>query len=292
MDEITIDDKTYISSKRAAAITGYAKDYVGQLCREGRVEARLIGRSWYVLEDSIRKHRFDTEEEKTESAQMEDTGSDASEKTRNEAVWEKAVYIPEEVEMLPVKERESEEEPTPSEEEPALADSDPMLEEKSIESEAEHPVQITTLVEGSIQEEAFLDDADKEEQRVEEESQAAWESWFSNSQTEPASEAQEEPKAREGSYTAPREEFEPVQVTRVHKSVTFDIGAPESLEESRLTERPVRAKSNYLILKALIIAVIVLFVSLAIIGSGVPEALGSNSSWGIINVLGGTSIIK
>jgi hypothetical protein len=58
MDEITLDDKTYVSSKRAAEITGYAKDYVGQLCREGRVEARLVGRNWYVLEDSIREHRF------------------------------------------------------------------------------------------------------------------------------------------------------------------------------------------------------------------------------------------
>jgi hypothetical protein len=62
MDEITLDDKTYVSSKRAAQITGYAKDYVGQLCREGRVEARLVGRNWYVLEASIRAHRFGSEE--------------------------------------------------------------------------------------------------------------------------------------------------------------------------------------------------------------------------------------
>jgi hypothetical protein len=61
MNELTIGDKLYISSKRAAEITGYAKDYVGQLCREGRVEATLVGRSWYVLEDSIRAHRFGAE---------------------------------------------------------------------------------------------------------------------------------------------------------------------------------------------------------------------------------------
>jgi hypothetical protein len=63
MDEITLDDKTYVSSKRAAKITGYAKDYVGQLCREGRVEARLVGRNWYVLESSIREHRFGAPED-------------------------------------------------------------------------------------------------------------------------------------------------------------------------------------------------------------------------------------
>lgn len=58
MDEILIEEKKYISSKRAAKITGYAKDYVGQLCREGRVPARLVGRSWYVLETAIQDHRF------------------------------------------------------------------------------------------------------------------------------------------------------------------------------------------------------------------------------------------
>ncbi len=62
MDEITLDDKKYVSSKQAAKLTGYAKDYVGQLCREGRVQARLVGRSWYVLESSIKDHRFGTQQ--------------------------------------------------------------------------------------------------------------------------------------------------------------------------------------------------------------------------------------
>lgn len=61
MNELTIDGKTYVSSKRAAEITGYAKDYIGQMCREGRVEARLVGRAWYVLETSLREHRFGSE---------------------------------------------------------------------------------------------------------------------------------------------------------------------------------------------------------------------------------------
>ena len=58
MDELVIDDKKYVSTKRAAKMTGYAKDYVGQLCREGRVPARLVGRSWYVLDSAIQDHRF------------------------------------------------------------------------------------------------------------------------------------------------------------------------------------------------------------------------------------------
>lgn len=58
MDELIIEEKRYISSKQAAKVTGYAKDYIGQLCREGRVPARLVGRSWYVLEAAIQDHRF------------------------------------------------------------------------------------------------------------------------------------------------------------------------------------------------------------------------------------------
>jgi len=61
MDEILIGEKKYVSSKRAAKMTGYAKDYIGQLCREGRVPARLVGRSWYVLETAIQDHRFSDE---------------------------------------------------------------------------------------------------------------------------------------------------------------------------------------------------------------------------------------
>lgn len=62
MDEILIEEKKYVSSKQAAKLTGYAKDYVGQLCREGRVPARLVGRSWYVLESAIQDHRFGNQE--------------------------------------------------------------------------------------------------------------------------------------------------------------------------------------------------------------------------------------
>ena len=92
MDELTIDDKTYISSKRAAQITGYAKDYVGQLCREGYVEARRVGRNWYVLEAAIRDHRFGT------SAH---SGAIASPATPVSKAWESPKYEPVEAAELP-----------------------------------------------------------------------------------------------------------------------------------------------------------------------------------------------
>ena len=56
MDELIIDGKKYLSSKRAAHISGYAKDYVGQLCRGKKLDARLVGRSWYVEESSLLAH--------------------------------------------------------------------------------------------------------------------------------------------------------------------------------------------------------------------------------------------
>ena len=56
MDELEIQGQKYISSKRAAKLTGYAPDYVGQLARGGKVDATRVGRSWYVSESSILKH--------------------------------------------------------------------------------------------------------------------------------------------------------------------------------------------------------------------------------------------
>lgn len=56
MEELDIQGKKYISSKRASEITGYAKDYVGQLARAGKVPATRVGRSWYVDESAIQEH--------------------------------------------------------------------------------------------------------------------------------------------------------------------------------------------------------------------------------------------
>ena len=95
MDEILIGEKRYISSKQAAKETGYAKDYIGQLCREGRVPARLVGRSWYVLESAIHDHRFgdsknDSPKEPASTAAASITSS-----------WEAPRYAASETEILP-----------------------------------------------------------------------------------------------------------------------------------------------------------------------------------------------
>lgn len=56
MDSIDLQGKKYISSKRAAKITGYAQDYVGQLARGEKIPATRVGRSWYVSERDILEH--------------------------------------------------------------------------------------------------------------------------------------------------------------------------------------------------------------------------------------------
>lgn len=55
---VLIEGKEYISSDRAAKLVGYTKDYVGQLARAGKIEAKRIGRSWYISQDSINKHKL------------------------------------------------------------------------------------------------------------------------------------------------------------------------------------------------------------------------------------------
>jgi hypothetical protein len=56
-DSLILEGIQYISSKRAADLTDYTKDYVGQLCRAKKVDAHLIGRNWYVSEEGILAHK-------------------------------------------------------------------------------------------------------------------------------------------------------------------------------------------------------------------------------------------
>ena len=94
MDELIIGEKKYISSKQAAKVTGYAKDYIGQLCREGRVSARLVGRSWYVLESALHDHRFgEPKEASVRSAQATPMKSVSG--------WESPRYVAANAEVLP-----------------------------------------------------------------------------------------------------------------------------------------------------------------------------------------------
>lgn len=47
----------YISASRAAEKVGYASDYIGQLCRSGKVPGKLVGRTWYVDQRALELHK-------------------------------------------------------------------------------------------------------------------------------------------------------------------------------------------------------------------------------------------
>ena len=84
MDSIDLQGKKYISSKRAAKITGYAQDYIGQLARGEKVPATRIGRGWYVSEKEILKHAGKSlPEEKNTSERLEKSFSRGNIQTSN-----------------------------------------------------------------------------------------------------------------------------------------------------------------------------------------------------------------
>ncbi len=68
-DEITISDKSYVSSKRASEISSYAQDYIGQLARGGFIDARRIGGLWYVSMASIEAYKTNAESFKPQPPQ-------------------------------------------------------------------------------------------------------------------------------------------------------------------------------------------------------------------------------
>ena len=59
-ESLIIEGKEYISAQRAAEITAYSRDYVGQLCRSGKLACRMVGRFWYVDEESLRKYQAES----------------------------------------------------------------------------------------------------------------------------------------------------------------------------------------------------------------------------------------
>lgn len=295
MDEITLDGKTYISSKKAAAITGYAKDYVGQLCREGRVEARLVGRSWYVYEPSLEAHRFedgrkapekeasddlveiataafsgirglrhDSDSSVGEPSSDKENTVDSSDITNKYNVFSDVTYRSEAVEPLPIPEKEL-----------PVADQEITEAASTVEEKPK-----------------------KDEERVAD-MQNAWQEWFSapiNMDTE-----QERP--------AFRQEEEPQQVP-VRRVVT-DIGptiateregyVPVSMQREHIDTKKAehkprvgRSPQSYALIKASLVSVILITLTIAIVATGYIHELHISSIERniFIEYFGGVTSIK
>ncbi len=57
MKEVTINGVEYQPASLLAKQFRYTTDYIGQLCRSKKVEAQLVGRSWYVNPASLTNHK-------------------------------------------------------------------------------------------------------------------------------------------------------------------------------------------------------------------------------------------
>lgn len=68
VDEDTSSDEVgRISARRAAEMSGYSADYIGQLCRSGKLDAKMIGHTWFVTEQSVFAHMRKIEQEQREA---------------------------------------------------------------------------------------------------------------------------------------------------------------------------------------------------------------------------------
>ena len=66
MDEVVLEGKTYIGSKKAAIECGYTQDYVGQLARGGLIDAKRVSGQWYIFLDSLKAYKTKAETFKPE----------------------------------------------------------------------------------------------------------------------------------------------------------------------------------------------------------------------------------
>ncbi len=56
MNQKIIAKQELISSNEASRLSGYSTEYIARLCRRGDIEARRVGRAWYVVDASLKQH--------------------------------------------------------------------------------------------------------------------------------------------------------------------------------------------------------------------------------------------
>lgn len=88
MEEVVFDQKMYIKASAAAKRFKYAQDYIGQLCREDKIDARLVGRTWYVNPESLqsyKKRKFEKSAKEVKEAD-DNRGSTAASSTSRSTI--------------------------------------------------------------------------------------------------------------------------------------------------------------------------------------------------------------
>jgi len=86
MDTVVLDGVEYLKASAAAKRFHYTSDYIGQLCRGKKIDARLVGRTWFVNPQSIEAHQEgryqNLRSEKQESSQAHSRESGSTSKTK------------------------------------------------------------------------------------------------------------------------------------------------------------------------------------------------------------------
>ena len=85
MDEVKLDGKVYIRSAAAAKQFGYTTDYMGQLSREGRIDAQMVGRSWYVYPPSVEAYQSSLETDEDPASEAAPSRTERRSQTRSVA---------------------------------------------------------------------------------------------------------------------------------------------------------------------------------------------------------------
>jgi hypothetical protein len=299
MNELTIDGKTYVSSKRAAEITGYAKDYVGQLCREGRVNARLVGRAWYVLESSIREHRFGASEAAPEPAKEE--------KPTIVDAWASLRYEAEPVveEVVPVVEKPSvnvfspsygtvAEEEAPAEEPQRLTDSLADLQSAwkdwfSRKETADTGSEPQNRSEND-EEENRVEDTDDDKSGVEDEIIGAGDDHGQESEEEEAEEADEAEEAAVSEEV--RVPIERIRVRTQYRTPEIEAATEEAVVVEERVVRRRRKRRAHPVAYAALSLVCIVAAGIATLGTGIADHIVTNSSLAAVELISGVSSVS
>ena len=59
METVNHNGLVYVKASTLAKRHRYTTDYIGQLCRQHKIDAQLVGRAWFVNEGSLLNHKID-----------------------------------------------------------------------------------------------------------------------------------------------------------------------------------------------------------------------------------------
>lgn len=97
MLKVTFDGVEFTKASEVAKQFGYTADYLGQLCRARKVNARLVGRTWFVNVPSLESHRekrYKSSEKKEVAATPEKTDTTINNREPAKKTYLKRVQSP------------------------------------------------------------------------------------------------------------------------------------------------------------------------------------------------------